>query len=573
MPVSIIYFFKVVYIKHSNAERNDTLRSVNNIYRNGNTTTITQTDENNIQTVATYTELNGDIRLSEIVNGNTKETYTYNSLGLLTNLSVYDTMSNGIVYSQTDNYDENGVYVSSSYSGTKYTYGYDDTGYVTSIGYGGTGENDSVAPLLQYSYNANGTSISSNRLFSKTYANGHVENYSYATTTISGKTAYKTQVSYKNSASGSTIGTYEYNTNANGQVLSQSYKRNGNTQVSYDYGQPNNLEQRKLKITGLDYFAEYTKNYDTLNNRITSTQLYTLIGCSTIDYKTMQYSYNPKGQVSNIDYAQFDTDYEYDNMGRLIKKVSPYTSYSNVQEEDYMYKTYVKDGITYTTNLLEMIDDNTYHDYDRSATYDANGYVTSISYNDNTYNYVYDRVGRLVSESKDGETKTYTYDSANNIQKAGLVYTDGKLTSVNGAQIVYDAMGNPTTYKGNTFAWEQGRKLASGSMGGKSFTYSYDGNGMRYKKTVSGTTTYYYYDGTQLLMESKNGQRIWYIYGVTGIEGMVREDGSNNTITYFFDKNTLGDVVAIRDVRGYIVGTYEYDAWGNVTVMDKTMMM
>ena len=66
-------------------------------------------------------------------------------------------------------------------------------------------------------------------------------------------------------------------------------------------------------------------------------------------------------------------------------------------------------------------------------------------------------------------------------------------------------------------------------------------------------------------MESKNGIRTWYIYGVTGIEGMVREDGSNNTITYFFDKNTLGDVVAIRDVSGYIVGTYEYDAWGNVT--------
>ena len=54
---------------------------------------------------------------------------------------------------------------------------------------------------------------------------------------MSGKTAYKTQVSYKNSASGSTIGTYEYNTNANGQRLSQSYKRNGITQVSYNYGQ------------------------------------------------------------------------------------------------------------------------------------------------------------------------------------------------------------------------------------------------------------------------------------------------------------------------------------------------
>ena len=36
-----------------------------------------------------------------------------------------------------------------------------------------------------------------------------------------------------------------------------------------------------------------------------------------------------------------------------------------------------------------------------------------------------------------------------------------------------------------------------------------------------------------------------------------------------FDKNTLGDVIAIRDSSGNIVATYEYDAWGNVTVTDE----
>ena len=35
-----------------------------------------------------------------------------------------------------------------------------------------------------------------------------------------------------------------------------------------------------------------------------------------------------------------------------------------------------------------------------------------------------------------------------------------------------------------------------------------------------------------------------------------------------FDKNTLGDIVAIRNSNGNIVATYEYDAWGNCTVMD-----
>ena len=161
----------------------------------------------------------------------------------------------------------------------------------------------------------------------------------------------------------------------------------------------------------------------------------------------------------------------------------------------------------------------------------------------------------------------HTYDNKNNLQKTGLTYTNGKLTAINGAQIVYDAMGNPTKYKGNTFVWEQGRKLASGSMNGNSFSYTYDGNGMRYKKKVNGTNTCYYYNGTQLLMESTNGNRTYYIYGVTGIEGMMIKTPYAETI-YYFDKNTLGDIVAIRDSNGNIVATYEYDAWGNCTVMN-----
>jgi hypothetical protein len=42
-------------------------------------------------------------------------------------------------------------------------------------------------------------------------------------------------------------------------------------------------------------------------------------------------------------------------------------------------------------------------------------------------------------------------------------------------------------------------------------TDNYDGNGMRYEKKVNGVKTNYYYDGTQLLMESKDGKRTWYI--------------------------------------------------------------
>ena len=49
-----------------------------------------------------------------------------------------------------------------------------------------------------------------------------------------------------------------------------------------------------------------------------------------------------------------------------------------------------------------------------------------------------------------------------------------------------------------------------------------------------------------------------------GIEGMIY-----NYQTYYFDKNTLGDIVAIRNQRGEIEAKYEYDAWGKVTVMNE----
>ena len=132
-------------------------------------------------------------------------------------------------------------------------------------------------------------------------------------------------------------------------------------------------------------------------------------------------------------------------------------------------------------------------------------------------------------------------------------------------------MGNPTTYKGQTFTWGQGRKLMSGTMNGKNFTYNYDGHGMRYKKVVNGVSTEYYYNGTQLLMENRNGERIFYIYGVTGVEGLIRVIDSYKIEYYYFDKNTLGDVVAIRDQDGEVVAQYEYDAWGNITYQSGSM--
>ena len=543
-------------------QNSDKMQTTYNINRS--TKVITQTDENNIQTKGYYQATNGDIRLWKVEYGNAREEYTYNNLGQITNINVYESSNGTPVFSQTDNYDENGVYLGSSYGGTKYTYGYDDTGFVTSIGYGGTADNATVTPLLQYSYNSNGSFIGSNKLSRKTYTNGDIENYTY-TSVSSGS---KTQIEHINE-NGSSLGVHTYNYNTNGAMTSQSYQKNGYTQVSYNYGELDNSEEQTLTISGLEFYFQYTNNYDTLNNRIERSQIYSLIGCSTTDFKTLDYTYNDEGQVSEFSYDAYDVEYTYDKMGRLTNRLAPISyGYQDIQKENYVYKTY---GNGYTTNLLTFIDDQTNEDNDRTATYDENGYVTGVGYNGNTYAYTYDGVGRLASETVNGATTNYSYNSANNITQAGnktFVYDNqNRLVQVGSDTFSYDAMGNPIVYKGNTFTWEQGRKLVSGTLNGNSFAYDYDGNGMRYEKVVNGTTTSYYYNGTQLLMESKNGQRTWYIYGITGIEGMIVESGWQDSI-YYFDKNTLGDIVAIRDESGDILATYSYDAWGKCTVMN-----
>ena len=152
----------------------------------------------------------------------------------------------------------------------------------------------------------------------------------------------------------------------------------------------------------------------------------------------------------------------------------------------------------------------------KKYSYDKAGNLVMISESTGDFNklveYAYDDQNQLKSEAyyKSGEaeayiTYNYTYDTAGNLltvsQKKGntttllQTYTYGDaqwhdlLTAVNGQAIPYDASGNPLSYGGWSFGWQNGRQLktASKTSDGKTETleYAYDADGIRTSKTYT----------------------------------------------------------------------------------------
>ena len=77
-------------------------------------------------------------------------------------------------------------------------------------------------------------------------------------------------------------------------------------------------------------------------------------------------------------------------------------------------------------------------------------------------------------------------------------------------------------------------------------------------------------DGSKIIAENRktgtSNNLIYYIYDMMGLSGFVY-NGAN----YYYEKNTLGDIIGIRDSSGTQVATYTYDAWGNILTKTGSM--
>ena len=494
---------------------NGTLSSVTNAA--GNTTTYSyDPDNNNLLSVSagghTNTYSYNNDRLAEIkVNNSTQYKFNYDKFGRTVSTTVGNG-TNSVILSALE-YDQKGLM-------TKQTYGNRDYVYYCY---------DSLDRLAEKSYNDR----NNNCVAKKQYLYGNDGNIS-----VTVDFASNSYTRYNYDLSGRTASVREYSVTDVSSNIPISY-------TEYKYADKTNY------LTNVKHFSPIgTQNiaykYGNINNGEMPDQVYSV-------------SWNGVEKVTN----------KFDSLSRLSKRTV------NGLATNYTYKDL--EGNQTTTLVKSIETSGITHTYE----YDSLGNITSIYDGTNTTSYKYDNLNQLVRENnqKLGVTITYAYQNGNITERKEYAYTTGDLgevldaktwtysnniwsdllTSFNGQTITYDEIGNPLTIGNKTLAWN-GRQLQQITDGENIYTYSYNADGQRVSKTVNGTETEFFYNGSILAGQKTGNNTLVFMYDNNGdIFGVVY-----NGAEYYYIKNAQNDVVAIVDSNKNVIAEYQYDAWGRI---------
>ena len=312
--------------------------------------------------------------------------------------------------------------------------------------------------------------------------------------------------------------TIRYTYNAESQLARLRYEEDGETVGSYAF-EYDSLG-RLIRSTAMDENGSVTQRtehlYDAFNRL--SGQSWTL-GAQTYSER-YAYSDGEKGDgsLTSMTAATGDSlSFGYDALKRL-NRVTAKSGSSVILNTAYAYRdvSWNRGSAQVEFRNVRLGSDSGMLLEGKKYVYDDVGNLKEIRESTGDFSklveYAYDSQNQLTSEAyyKSGEAKAYltyyyTYDTAGNLltvsQKKGntttllQTYTYGDaqwhdlLTAVNGQAITYDASGNPLSYGGWSFGWQNGRQLktASKTSDGKTETleYAYDADGIRTSKTYT----------------------------------------------------------------------------------------
>jgi RHS repeat-associated protein len=174
--------------------------------------------------------------------------------------------------------------------------------------------------------------------------------------------------------------------------------------------------------------------------------------------------------------------------------------------------------------------------------------------------FTYDTKDRLTQEASarnGGYTGNFGYDTAGNpttFKGASQTFNSDNQRSASG--FVFDGNGNPTTYSGTSLSFDPESHLSSI---GSNWSASYRADGLRAKKTVGSSSTYYLYDGGEPVVELDSSGNVQAI-NVFAPDGLVARKQGGVWTQYAFDQQ--GNVAQRLDSSASVTSSSIYDAYG-----------
>lgn len=598
-------------VKSVNAQQNETTIHVHDQY--GQTIKASTTMEEDGQTSLSVTDYTYDL-LGNVLTASCGEnvtTNTYDAAGRILlededgdcTRTLYDTLGRTVQEIGSEDYDaaKDGLPEENTYADAKagHTYVYAENNTLVS-------ETNRYGETTTYTYSSVGTLHQKHfDIYDYFYLpNGNCDKIAVAGETVVDyryqvdvpeitlkKGEYLNQVVYRNGAKK----TYKYS--AQGSLLAEYSKSDTEPSVEYTYSKAGELTQKLNTDLGLKYI--YSDNQvkvyrifdDTLVQSYAQTETEADENAGTEAFTTVAEMYDGMEYSSvirdnSVAYTCGENTlaygFEADADGQLASDGIQYNNHQ-VFASTYSYdeETRIEEkAISFDFEAEEGV-------LVQRCRYDEKGQIIATGDEEWRRFYTYDEDGQLIraDNSETGYSEEYVYDDRGNVtEKRVHKYTTGdikkslligtkqfeyrqdgwkdQLVSALGIELTYDENGNVLTAGGRHFTWERGRILTQITDGAdKTYSYTYDENGIRTGKTVNGVTTRFTTKNGVVVSQTDGKNTLYFQYDSFGTPIGFLYNGTQ----YFYLTNQMGDVVGIIDTAGNLIAEYIYDDWGRLS--------
>jgi RHS repeat-associated protein len=387
-----------------------------------------------------------------------------------------------------------------------------------------------------------------------------------------------TSLTYSGAASGYSAAPNVTNTYYQDRSKEKMVDGSGTTKYAYD--DAGDLTSDQFTAAASPGLANRTVQYSYYATQVPETVVYPSYGSTS--NPTATYTYDALGNMASVqDWLSNTTTFAHDADGNLTDTVLPNGDQSSVTVNPGDAIT----GVTLETqgSSPTVLDSFAY-------TRDANEQVLSETDSggmNGTQTYTYDAANRLGSVN--GTTQTYdgaqdpttlpggfigAYDASGELCWSATASGTSCTSPPSGATTyTYDTLGERTTATPPsgaqpTYAYDQlGRMVGEGTTSGGSYTqsasYVYNGDGLDLGKVTSGGVTTYAWNTTTSAPELLQGSGEDFVYGPNGQP--VEEIKNSTNAPSFLTTDQLGSTRVLTGTTGSVVGSYVYDAFGNVT--------